>query len=129
MDWKTIYKELKMRSWFILLVLSSLSYFLSRPAQTLGVILGGLIIMVNFGLLQHTICGVFSPQGTMTRTKISIILKYYLRLLALGMIIYILITRALVDPIGLAIGLSTVVFSIVSLGIDRARKMYAEEAV
>ena len=59
----------------------------------------------------------------------SIIAKYYLRLLALGVIIYFLITRGWVDPVGLAVGLSTVVISIVTLGIYLARKTYTGEAI
>jgi len=86
----------------------------------MGVILGGFIIIANFKVFQHTICCAFSPQGIMRKKKISIIAKYYLRLLALGIIIYILITRGWVDPVGLAVGLSTVVISIVSFGISSA---------
>lgn len=94
---------------------------------TLGIILGGLVIILNFNILQHTIHKAFSPEGVMTR-KFTVILKYYMRLLALGIIIYVLITHGWVDPIGLAIGLSTVVISIISYGISSAWKNYSKEA-
>ena len=127
MDWKTLYKDLSTRNWLILLFLSSSSFFMMSNSLTLGVILGGLVIIVNFNILQRTICRAFSPEGIMT-DKITVILKYYLRLLALGVIIYVLITKGWVDPVGLAIGLSTVVISIVSFGISRAWKTYSTEA-
>jgi hypothetical protein len=60
--------------------------------------------------------------------KFSIIAKYYFRLLALGLILYILITKAGIDPVGLAVGLSTVVISIVSLGVSLALKTVSREA-
>jgi len=127
MDWKTLYRDLSTRNWLILLFLSSISFFVMSNSLTLGVILGGLVIIVNFNILQRTICRSFSPEGIMTH-KITVILKYYLRLLALGVIIYVLITKGWVDPVGLAIGLSTVVISIVSFGISRAWKTYSTEA-
>ncbi len=94
---------------------------------TIGVILGGLIIIVNFKVFQHTIRSAFSPEGVMKMRKMSIIAKYYFRLLALGVIIYFLISNGWVDPVGLAIGLSTVVISIVSFGINRAWKTFTGE--
>ncbi len=127
MDWKTLYKDLSTRNWLILLFLSSSSFFMMSNSLTLGVILGGLVIIVNFNILQRTICRAFSSEGIMTG-KITVILKYYLRLLALGVIIYVLITKGWVDPVGLAVGLSTVVISIVSLGFSRAWKTYSSEA-
>ncbi len=128
MDWDKIYRELKRLNWLILLTLSLISYFLMSHSLTLGIILGGLVIMTNFHVFQHTIRRAFSPQGIMQAAKISIIAKYYFRLLALGIIIYILITRGWVDPVGLALGLSTVVISIVSLGVRRAWKTRTGEA-
>jgi len=128
MDWEIIYEELKARNWVILLILSSLSYFVLSPAQTLGTILGGLLIIANFKLLQHTIRKAFSSDGRFNAGKVSIIAKYYLRLLVLGIIIFVLIDKGWVDPIGLAIGLSTVVISISVLGISMAKKILKEEA-
>lgn len=128
MDWEQIYRDIKKRNWIILLVLSSISTFLMSHSLTLGIILGGLIIIINFRLFQNTIRRAFSRDGVMEGMKIRIILKYYFRLLALGIILFILITRVGVDPVGLAIGLSTVVFSIVSLGINRALKARSREA-
>lgn len=48
--------------------------------------------------------------------------KSFLRLFLLGGIIFALIKYDLADPIGLAIGLSVIFFSIVSLGITNAWK-------
>jgi len=129
MDWKILYSTLKTVNWLILLTLSLLSYFFMSSPWTLGVILGGLITIANFSLLQHTIKGVFS-SGTIEKTvKVTIVAKYYFRLLALGVILFILITRGWVDPVGLAVGLSTVVFSIVGVGIRMAFKTTTREAI
>ena len=128
MDWEKVYGDLRKLNWFTLLALGIISYFLMRHSFTTGIILGGLIIIANFHVFQHTFLSVFSPEGVMKTTKVSVIVKFYFRLLVLGIIIYFLITRGGVDPVGLTIGLSTVVISIVSFGIKRAFKMYSREA-
>ena len=128
MDWEKTYKDLKRLNWFSLLIMSLLSYFLLSSFFTLGIILGGFIIIANFKVLQHTIRRGFSSQGVMNASKFIIIVKYYLRLLALGVVICYLIKRGWVDPVGLAVGLSTVVISIVSFGIKTAFKTVTGEA-
>lgn len=126
MDWRRLYRELRTLNWFILLVLSLGGYVFLSNSQTTGIILGGLIIMINFSVLQHTICGAFALDGAMRKGKAAIITKVYLRLLGLGAILYFLIARGLVDPVGLAIGLSTTVFGIVTIGIQKAIRMNEE---
>lgn len=128
MDWEKIYRDLRKLNWIALLILSFISYFLMSSSLTMGIILGGLIIIANFHVFQHTICCAFSPEGGMKAKKIVIIGKYYLRLLALGILIYILIGHGWVDPVGLVIGLSTVVISITSFGIKRAWRTMTGEA-
>ena len=123
MDWQNHYKVLTAYNWLILLVLSALSYFLTTPSLTLGVILGGLVVVFNFNFMQRTVSRAFLIRGATGRTKASIIIKFYLRLLALGIIFYCLLRWEWVDPIGLAIGLSTVFFSIVIFAVQRAWRM------
>jgi hypothetical protein len=125
-DWRRLYRELRPLNWFILLVLSLGGYLFLSQEQTLGIILGGFIIMANFGLLQHTVSGAFTLDGTMRKGKASILTKYYLRLLGLGIVLYLLIARGWIDPVGLAIGLSTTVFGIVTMGIQKAIRMNEE---
>ncbi|UCB50331.1 MAG: ATP synthase subunit I [Deltaproteobacteria bacterium] len=128
MDWEKTYKDLKKLNWFSLLIMSLTSFFLMSSSFTLGVILGGFIIIANFKVLQHTIRRGFSSEGAMNASKFFIIVKYYLRLLALGAVICYLIKRGWADPVGLAVGLSTVVISIVSFGIKTAFKTVTGEA-
>ena len=128
MNWKTTYRELKKRNWIILFILSCSSYFFMSSALTAGVVIGGLLITANFGVLQHTIRRSFSPDGSMIKRKGSIIAKYYIRLFALGAAIFFLIGQGWIHPVGLAVGLSTIVISIVSLGVQQACKSLSREA-
>lgn len=128
MEWKIIYEEIRAKNWIVLLILSAAGYFLLSPYQTLGIIIGGLLIIANFNFFQNAICKAFSSDGLLKAGKKSIVIGYYIRLLVLGAILSILIGKGWADPIGLAIGLSTVVISISALGIRMAMKIFAGEA-
>ncbi len=127
MDGEKIFRNLKSLNWGILLLLAVLSYFLMEQAFTLGIIVGGLMIIANFNILKRTIQQGFSPDGAPAPRKAAIIVKSYLRLAAMGVLIYLFITRQWVHPVGLAIGLSIVVISIVSIGIHMVWKTSSEE--
>lgn len=129
MDWKLLYGTLKAVNWLLLLFLSLLSFFLMSSTWTLGVMLGGLITIANFSLLQHTVKSVFASRQVDKAAKVMIVAKYYFRLLGLGAILFVIITRGWVDPVGLALGLSIVVFSIVGVGIRLAFKTSTGEAI
>lgn len=121
-NWDQIYGDLKRRGWIIFLILVSAGYLFMSRAFTLGIILGGIIIILNFRFLQSTIIKAFQDNHAVTGKKSTLMLKSFLRLFFLGGIIFILLKYELTDPIGLAIGLSIIFFSIVSLGISSAWK-------
>ncbi len=128
MDWDQVYSDLKRRNWIVLLILSAGGYFLMSRTMTLGIILGGFIVMSNLNAMQHTICRAFPDPREARSGKASLILKSYLRLTAMAVLIYLLIRIGLVHPVGLAVGLSTVVIGITSLGISRAWQARTGEA-
>lgn len=129
MEWDSLFKTLRIQNWLILMLLGGASFFLMSPRFTLGVLIGGLLIIANFNVLQHTIrCG-FSSEGTLQVSRRSIIVKFYLRLLAIGFLMYVLITRDLVSPVGLAVGLSIVVISIIQLALRLVWKTSSGEVV
>ena len=128
MYWEIVYKDLKFLNWITLLILSLLSYILLSPEQTLGTIIGGLLIITNFKVFQHSIRRIFNNTDFKKINKTSIILKYYIRLITLGFIIFLLLMKGWINPVGLAIGLSTLVISITILGIGMVLKTKNEEA-
>jgi hypothetical protein len=121
-NWDQIYSDLKKRGWIIFLILVTAAYFFMSRSFTLGIILGGIIVIVNFSFLQSTIIKAFQNTPAIKKKKFLLIVKSFFRLLLLGIIIYVLLKYDLADPIGLAIGLSIIFFSVVSLGISSAWK-------
>jgi len=97
------------------------SMILMPPFFALGVGIGGLIILVNFHLLYRILKKAFIPERLASPK--SVIIKYYLRLLGTGVVLYFLIAKRLVDPLGLVVGLSVVVIALTLLGFNEMRKI------
>lgn len=93
---------------------------------SLGVGVGGLIILCNFHLLYRILKKAFIPDH-LASPKV-VILKYYLRLLGTGFLLYFLIAKKMVDPLGLVVGLSVVVINLTLLGFNEMRKILFKEA-
>ena len=129
MEWERLQNFLRTMNWVVLLMLSSFGYFLMSPFWTAGVLSGGLLAIANFGVLQQTVRRAFSSEGIHQGARFSIVGKYYLRLLALGVILYLLITRGWIDPVGLVVGLSTVMVSIIALAIHMVLRTRTKEAI
>ena len=129
MEWQKLQDILRTLNWVVLLILSLFGYFIMSPFWTAGVVFGGLIAIANFSVLQHTVRKAFSPEGIHQGARFSDVGKYYLRFLALGVILYVLITRGWIDPVGLAVGLSTVMVSIVGFGIHMVLSTRTKEAI
>jgi len=129
MEWEKLQNILQKTNWLVLLVLSSFGYFIMSPFWTAGVLFGGLIAIANFSLLQHTVRRAFSPEGIHQGARFSIVGKYYLRLVALGVTLYVLITRGWIDPVGLVVGLSTVMVSIIGFAIHVVLRARTKEAI
>ena len=122
-------QNIKTFNWVVLFILGALSGVFMTVEFTLGVILGGLIIIANFSLLHRTMRSAFSDQGAMKGKRMALIAKFYFRLVIMGLIIYILIVNGWVNPLGLTVGLSVVVLSILTFGIRAAFRTSSREAV
>ncbi len=108
----------------LLLLLSSLFMPLFFTG---GVALGGLIVLANFHLLHRVLTKAFIPQR-LSSPK-SVLFKYYLRLLGTAVLLYGLIAKQLVHPLGLVVGLSVVVINLILVGFNEMRKILsAKEA-
>lgn len=102
-------------NWILFFVASLLGLILSPPDFARGIIFGGLIVTINFHLLYRTLKKAFKPKNL---SSLSVILaKRYFRFIASGIIIFFLISKHYVDPLGLLIGLSVVVASIIFAAI------------
>jgi hypothetical protein len=99
----------------------------TSPPFARGLIFGGLIVTINFHLLAKTLKKALRPQQLASPNVILV--KYYIRFIISGVIIFFLIRQQVVNPIGLFIGLSVVVASITLATMVELKKLIFKEAV
>jgi ATP synthase I chain len=122
-----ILKFVTRANWILFFAVSILGFVLATPDFAKGVLFGGLIVTINFHLLSRTLKKSLTPPYLSSHT--SIIAKYYLRFTASGIILFLLIAGHFVDPLGLFVGLSVVVASIVLATMSELTKIIFKEAV
>lgn len=116
-----------MTNWTLFSVASIVGLILSPPHFAMGIIFGGLIVTINFHLLYRTLKKALTPPHL---ASLWVVLsKYYIRFIVSALIIFVLISRRYVDPIGLFIGLSIVVVSITLATMCEFKKLFFKEAI
>ncbi|MCP4347831.1 MAG: ATP synthase subunit I [Desulfobacterales bacterium] len=122
-----ILKFVTWTNWIILFIVSVAGIVMLPPAFAKGIIFGGLIVTVNFHLLYRTLKSALTPPYISSHH--AVIAKYYLRFVVSGFIIFVLIAKHIVNPLGLFIGLSVVVVSITLATILEFKNLLFKEAV
>jgi len=119
-------QRLEVANWVVLAVFVLASAILFSLAFTLGVLLGGLISIVNYHWLCRDVKKVFAHLTD--RAKSRIMFKYYLRFGVTAIVLYFIVSSRIVDVIGLLIGLSTVIVNIaLSAVVTLSKKNCLEE--
>ena len=113
-------------NWVLFSVASILGLVLSPLNFAGGIVFGGLIVTLNFHLLYRTLKKAFRPSQLVSHNVV--LAKYYIRFIISGFIIFVLISGHYVDPLGLFIGLSIVVVSIVLATMNELTKLIFKEA-
>ena len=113
-------------NWILFFITSIIGLVLLPPDFARGIIFGGLIVTINFHLLYRTLKKAFRPSSLASHNVV--LAKYYVRFLISGIIIFLLISGHYVDPLGLFIGLSVVVVSIILATMCELTKLIFKEA-
>jgi len=107
---KRILKFVVISNWILFASVTIGGFALLSKLFALGILAGGLIVTVNFHLLWRTLRKAFQPDRLVSHHVV--IAKYYMRFFASAIILMVLISQHWVDPLGLFVGLSIVVTSI-----------------
>jgi len=113
-------------NWILLLAAGTIGLMVAPRDFALGIIAGGLIVTVNFHLLHRTLKRALTPPHLVSHNVVLV--KYYLRFFVSGLIIFFLIAKHVVNPLGLFVGLSIVVCSIFLATVCEAKKLLLKEA-
>jgi hypothetical protein len=126
-------RHLKIANWVVLALLVLGGLIWQGKEFALGVLVGGLVVVVNFHVLDRLL------QNTLNRARVGpgwdkgqaqawFAGKHLLRFLALAAIVAVLVIKEWVNIWGLVVGLSTVVITLTLVAINEARKLMKKEA-
>ncbi len=104
-------RKIEIYTWIFLAVVFIPSLIFGTFKFALGVLLGGLISIINFYWMGRSLRGTFYKTGGNVRG--NVVFKYFIRLLLTAIVLYLLISKELVNVIGLIIGLSVVALTVV----------------
>lgn len=113
-------------NWVLLAGATAAGAMLASLDFALGIFSGGLIVTVNFHLLARTLQRALKPPHVASHN--AVLAKYYVRFIVSGFVIFLLIAGGVVNPLGLVIGLSVVVMSIILATIREVKKIIFKEA-
>jgi len=110
---------LKKRNWIVLSILLIISIPFMSWRLSLGILIGGLLVNINFHLLHHTLVNTL----LVNKTKEGMIPKSLLRLFVIGIIISIILIKGWVSIFGLVLGLSVVVINLFLLALMETKEI------
>jgi len=84
--------------------------------------------VANFHVLYRTLRRTFVSPASASGASAVVVFKYYIRLILTGIAIFLLLKFGGVNPVGLLLGLSTVVINLVLFGFFELYKNYIKEA-
>jgi hypothetical protein len=126
-DEKQVVQELKRNNWIVLGILTLGGLLAVNPFFGLSVLIGGLIVIGNFGLLHRSILSwISNPKRP--KSSGGVLARYYLRIMGTGLIMIALMALKWVTPIGLVVGLSTVMVNIAVCGLFIIKRAWIKEA-
>jgi len=110
-------------------VLAVGGWYLSGWFFARSVLIGGMLVNGSFWLLKTDIQRLMQRVGKVdghqetafTFEKTRFFLRFYARLVVLGLLLFVLASQAAIDVIGLTLGLTTVMFSVVIIGLSTGK--------
>lgn len=105
--------HLNLAGWIFFLCLGLVCVASCPPKITASFMIGGMLVMVNLHFLKRVVMRA-SAQGSRV-SPTSVLPKYYLMFALTVLVIYILISQHLVNPLGLLLGLGVFVMAVFSV--------------
>ncbi len=122
-------RRLKIANWLVLAVLVVAGFIWRGQEFALGILVGGLVVVINFHILHQALKGMLdraatgSPEEAKGRAKAFFAARQLLRFFVLLLVIYLLVGQGWVNIIGLVVGLSTVVVTLVLAAVVEVIKL------
>jgi len=122
-------RRLKIANWLVLAGLVVAGFIWQGQKFALGVLVGGVVAVINFHFLHQALKGMMeraatgSPEEAKGRAKAFFAARQLLRFFALLLVIYLLVGQGWMNIIGLVVGLSTVVVTLILAAVVEVIKL------
>jgi predicted permease len=126
-------RTLKLANWTILALLVALGYLWQGLQFGLGVLVGGLVVVVNFHWLHHNLKGLLEassrlPEDDRGMAKAFFAGRQILRFFAVLAVLFLSLRQEWVNIFGLVVGLSTTVLTLMLVAVIEVIKLKKKEA-
>ncbi|KJR99490.1 MAG: hypothetical protein VR65_16020 [Desulfobulbaceae bacterium BRH_c16a] len=121
-------QKMQVISWIVLAVLILGSVVIVSPAFALAVFVGGVISICSFWVSHHDVTRVIQSVTSLPslderkaqaqQGQKGYLLKFWIRIVIIGIVLLVLIKSQAVNIFGLILGLSTVVFTITFISLN-----------
>ncbi|MFP3869209.1 MAG: ATP synthase subunit I [Desulfobacteraceae bacterium] len=126
-------RTLKLANWMALALLVIVGYLWQGPKFALGVLMGGLLVVFNFHWLHRNLKALLEGPARSTeegrgQAKAFFAARQMLRFLVTLVVLYLLLRQDWVNAIGLVVGLSTTVLTLMAVAVIEVIKLKKKEA-
>jgi hypothetical protein len=126
-------RTLKLANWTALALLVAVGFFWQGPKFGLGVLTGGLLVVVNFHWLHYNLRNLLEgpakvAEGQRGQAKAFFAARQLLRFFVALMVLFFLLAQDWIDVIGLVVGLSTIVLTLMVVAVIEVIKLKKKEA-
>lgn len=126
-------RRLKLANWIFLALLAGLGFLWQGPQFGLGVLVGGLLVVVNFHWLHHNLKVLLEaaprlPENQWGQAKAFFAVRQILRFFVVLVVLFVLLSQSWVNVFGLVVGLSTTVLTLMVVALIEVIKLNKKEA-
>ena len=125
-------RALKLANWIVLALLVTLGSFWQGHRFGLGVLVGGLVVVLNFHWLHRNLRELLEsstrlPEDQRGQAKAFFAGRQILRFVAVLAVLFLLLRQAWVSVFGLVVGLSTTVLTLMVVAVIEVIKLKKKE--
>jgi len=126
-------RTLKLANWIALALLVVLGYLWQGQRFALGILAGGLLVVINFHWLHRNLRGLLEVTPELAgsqrgQAKAFFAARQVLRFFVTLAVIYIILRQDWINVIGLVLGLSTIVLTLMVIAVIEVIKLKKKEA-
>lgn len=125
-------RALKLANWTVLALLVALGYLWQGPQFGLGVLVGGLVVVLNFHWLHRNLKNLLESSSRLAEDQRGAAKAFFagrqiLRFFLVLAVLFVLLGQAWINVFGLVVGLSTTALTLMLVAVIEVIKLKKKE--